>query len=343
VELRQHGAALVTLAAAITLSACGDAISPDARGPALTPTAGQCIVRFTLVEGANVGTMDATVDLSNVAALPIADGQRVKCTPRVGHGQSTMSGVETSCEDDYDPACWGALHSSTLIDTHLSISAPHPLIDCLFQLTDEQPLLADQFGVTVFTAATPSFDLITPIPVVAVTDVDCATSVTTSTTSTTMPGCDGVACEDGEVCIDDVCTKSRYYKVRIGVRDENSVASLQLNVLYPPGSGTFVSDSDSVDCRTNPSLNAHASYNHVPQGSGRPPNSDYSALILGMISLQSVQTPAWIAECLFKSSRGRIPSVEIFETEVVDAANSQFQPIVVDAGVIQLISTTSPE
>ena len=160
---------LVALSVAAWLPIAAGATAALASSPS-------CVLLFSMTSGTAISNLDFAVDYS--AADGRVAGTTVNPTCSLALGGNALGAFG----DD------GLGTLSVSMIRQAAFSAPVDLAGCRFEYSGSQPVPAD-FRVTVTNAGRDGVDnSVSPLPVVAVTQVDCPGALpTTTTTTTTLP------------------------------------------------------------------------------------------------------------------------------------------------------------
>jgi len=303
---------LVFLAATALLAACGSGNDNRSGAAALVPGPGECLVGFSLVDGENVGILQARGDFTSVGGTLLVDGSFGRCSSRLVAGEAALT-IPIACVGE---DCARRPRLTVRLDRPLSLSAPAVLMECLFTEDADGSLDADAFVFEIEDASSPDFAPIDPLPTIGVTTIACDVGVSTTTT-TPASACDTVDCGPTEVCSEGECVATDTYEIEIGVTDDALYGGLQFNAYYPREAGAFVGSGSDVRCKSNPENNAYTAYNHETS-----PDLASPVLRLASSSLQGIDAPVWLTRCLFRSSGGPVDA-DIFDLELVDASDRE--------------------
>ncbi|MFN2376207.1 MAG: DUF4215 domain-containing protein [Candidatus Binatia bacterium] len=241
-----------------------------------------------------IGSLSWTLDYSLAPGHVSGQGSFPDC-------QSRVPGAVAAFFDDDEGALNGAVIAEPPFVT------PRDLVECTF-LAAEEPVPGD-FLVTTSSAHNGSVEPIVPLPVVAITEIECEPDVaSTSTTTTTLPQGD---CEEWDI------------RFRLDAASD-AVGSLLLTVDYGDAAGEFDGPGSEVDC-TN--FVAGALF-------ARQDHDATENLVLGMLMLAPLEPPALLAQCRFTaSSPGILPAAGDFQVTVDDATDGESELITATVSV----------
>lgn len=249
-----------------------------------------CDLVVSLEDDVQISSINWTLDYSGAPGEIVGTFATPSCT-------NLVAGALTAFTDfDANKELKGGMVSGGAVD------GPVDLASCVFQ-ADDLPFGSD-FSVTVEDAADPDLQTLDPFPSLAVSSVLCEAVPTTTitTTTTTTPG--PAQCRDWTVTLH---------------LDESSapVAALQVGVEYGASGGRFVGQAAQVECT---SLGAVTQFDA---------NDDDGAakVSVGFVTLDPLQAPVALAECLFRADPAVTPAPGDFTVLVADAADLEAQPV----------------
>jgi len=267
-----------------------------------------CRVRFTMTDGDLLGDLQATVDYGRAAGHFVGVNTDVECLrldvrPAVfGVNQCSGPGGECRKSDPHE------LYITA--QTIPPLSAPMDLLECRFAASSP-PESAD-FVVTAAYATDADSQEMTPATIV-VTAIDCDGPVATTTTLPAAGPCDGVECRSGEACVDGDCVATDRYLIEFQTDIAALYESLDVQVHYACGEGSFDGAGANVTCSMVPLLNVFAAFNDW----GCAESAD------GVLSAGAISLTGWpggpLMSCEYTSTTGTSPTPESFHVEVREA------------------------
>ena len=207
--MRAPARSILGLLVFATLAACGDQSESAGQGGPGTAAEYTCAIRFAVTNETAFANLDALVDYGRAPGKFVGAGSRVDCTRL--DDRITVYGANWNCDES--AGCYAGRRPALLIQafSNHDLATPVDLLECRFAAR-EIPSQHD-FEVVQLNASNERYQPVDPAPVIAVADIRCGDTGTT-TTSTTLPDpCADVSCAPGEACDRGDCEPVTGYEV----------------------------------------------------------------------------------------------------------------------------------
>jgi hypothetical protein len=298
-----------------------------------------CRILFRLADDVTPGSLQFEADYANAPGGFLGVGGAVECDDLIDDSIASFNDCDTSA-CTFFPAKEDVLIAGIVVVD--GFTGPINLAECTFRAEGTAPV-AEDFAITVTEASEPDLDLISPLPDVVITEIDCdAVTTTTLVTTTTIGGPTTTTLPTTTTTLVGPVNYTVTFRLD-SATGETGVGALQWTTNYSAADGSIVGSGGTSSCAKVPSVDALFAENDKDRVCSGDQDQvcdadddctgvgtcsvDLEEVSLGLVSAEGFAAPTDLVTCTFAGTAGDPPVPADFVIDIEDSTDPIGDPI----------------
>jgi hypothetical protein len=300
-----------------------------------------CTILFRLADDVTPGSLQFETDYANAPGEFLGLGGQVECSDLVDDSIASFNDCDTSA-CTFFPAKEDVLIAGIVVVD--GFTGPTNLAQCTFRASGTAPEASD-FVITVTEASEPDLDLISPLPDVIITEIDCEQGPTTTivTTTTTLVGPTTTLGPTTTTTVPDGAVNYTVTFRLDSATGETGVGALQWTTNYSAADGSIVGSGATSSCAKVPTVDALFAENDKDRVCSGDQDEvcdsdddctgfgtcsvDLEEVSLGLVSAEGFAAPTDLVTCTFAGTASDPPVPADFVITIEDETDPIGDPI----------------